>query len=461
MGNPYEIRPLGGLDLGGGIARLGDRYRQSREIKEQKQAQQDQMQKMQAEKLRQQEVHSTASQLYRDGDIDGLADLMIQNPALADKMQKSVDFASDISRRSSAETSLKALMQLENGRSIKPLMANHAELVMSEGGDPSDTLETANLATPEEQKRELMVQLMISDRDLFKQYQEQTAKPEGTTFQQGTGDVSGLSFDPSTGDYIESPAAKKFIERKGGGADMFPSSMTSSLTDEGNKVRVEEVYNAAGGGKDGVAAATKERDMLEVREKRVKSLSGIGERLQTMYPDASPGELNQLSESVKLAKDVPSGIKASRAVREKQKADKKGLQFKDKAIHLLKKIKSSDQIGDVTGSIEGSYDLRASQSETDLISDIKEASNILLADNLKMMSGVLSESDIKILRDVAAGGLDRKRSKKEFISNVDRILKALQSGSTSNNPEDQLMGDIGGLNAGSFKTSGGVQFKVK
>jgi len=201
--------------------------------------------------------------------------------------------------------------------------------------------------------------------------------------------------------------------------------------------------------------------LLEVREKRVKSLSGIGERLQTMYPDASPGELNQLSESVKLAKDVPSGIKASRAVREKQKADKKGLQFKDKAIHLLKKIKSSDQIGDVTGSIEGSYDLRASQSETDLISDIKEASNILLADNLKMMSGVLSESDIKILRDVAAGGLDRKRSKKEFISNVDRILKALQSGTTSTNPEDQLMGDIGGLNAGSFKTSGGVQFKVK
>jgi hypothetical protein len=78
-----------------------------------------------------------------------------------------------------------------------------------------------------------------------------------------------------------------------------------------------------------------------------------------------------------------------------------------------------------------------------------------------MMSGVLSESDIKILRDVAAGGLDRKRSKKEFISNVDRILKALQNGSASTNPEDQLMGDIGGLNAGSFKTSGGVQFKVK
>jgi hypothetical protein len=455
MGNPYEIIPLGGLDLGGGIAALGDRYRQSRDVKEQKQAQQAQAQQMQAEKLRQQEVLGAASKYYQEGNTDGLAELMIQNPALADQMQKSVNFVSDVSRKDSAQTALKSLMQLHAGGSVNALAAGRAERVINEGGDPSDTIAAAKITDPAEQIREYEMQLMVSDSSLWEMYKEQTAKPEGDIYEQGTGAMSGSPFNKTKGLYGESQRSSA------SGPSAFPRSMTSSLTDEGNKSRVEEVYNAAGGGKDGVAAATKERDMLEIKEKRIKSLSGIDEKLQTMYPDASTGELNQLSESVKLAKDVPTGIKASRAVREKQKADKKGLQFKDKAIHLLKKIKGSDQIGDVTGAIEGSYDFRASQSETDLIADIKEASNILLADNLKMMSGVLSESDIKILRDVAAGGLDRKRSKKEFISNVDRILKALQNGSASTNPEDQLMGDIGGLNAGSFKTSGGVQFKVK
>jgi len=307
MGNPYEIRPLGGLDLGGGIAQLGDRYRQSRDVKEQKQAQQAQAQQMQAEKLRQQEVLGAASKYYQEGNTDGLAELMIQNPALADQMQKSVNFVSDVSRKDSAQTAFKSLMQLHGGGSVNTLAAGRAERVMNEGGDPTDTINAAKITDRAEQIREYEMQLMVSDPSMWKMYKEQTAKPEGATFQQGTGDVSGLSFNPATGEYSESQAAKRFMERKGGGVDEIPSEVLAQVPDS-QKPAAAAAFKAAGGGEKGLNAANKLIDRgVKAQEKEAVRITSA----ESMISQAET--INALVSRIKSSKGFSSAVGAKGA----------------------------------------------------------------------------------------------------------------------------------------------------
>jgi len=92
-------------------------------------------------------------------------------------------------------------------------------------------------------------------------------------------------------------------------------------------------------------------------------------------------------------------------------------------------INKKDILPDVLGPIEGRVDFRLDQKEADLITDIKELSNILLSDKLSLMSGVLSETDIKILQNIASGGLDR-------VSSIDRFLPRL------NKIRDAFMGKV-------------------
>ncbi len=94
---------------------------------------------------------------------------------------------------------------------------------------------------------------------------------------------------------------------------------------------------------------------------------------------------------------------------------------------MLDKILASDQVGDVTGSLEGAIDFRLSDVEAQLIADIDEAQNILTADNMDLMTGVLSESDIKLLKNLSSGGLNRKRGEKRFRQDVKQMRDRLCS----------------------------------
>ncbi len=115
-------------------------------------------------------------------------------------------------------------------------------------------------------------------------------------------------------------------------------------------------------------------------------------------------------------------------LRETQRRDQKGKVFQNRAVELLTTIIDSPDLGDVTGSIEGAYDFRPfSDDESALIADIEEAGNILTADNLSLMSGVLSESDIKILKNLAGGGLIRTRGEDRFRSDVTKLRDKLAS----------------------------------
>jgi hypothetical protein len=232
---------------------------------------------------------------------------------------------------------------------------------------------------------------------------------------------------------------------------VLPSSVTDGLSDS-EKLAAQGAFEAAGGGKDGLKAARIAASDVGERSQKANA----PELVQSLFPKATGDQKEQLSKVIQSAKSLESGIKAAKEMRAGQRQESKALQFKDKAISLLKRIKSSDQIGDVVGSLEGAYDWRLSDSESELIADITEASNILTAENLDLMSGVLSESDLALLKNISGGSLNRKRSEESFRRDLDSLINTLSKASGADLPEE-----VQNIGAGQFTTKSGLTFTVK
>lgn len=116
--------------------------------------------------------------------------------------------------------------------------------------------------------------------------------------------------------------------------------------------------------------------------------------------------------------------------KEKLTQIKKKDQFKKIGIELIDSILKNKELPNVLGPIEGNIDFRLEESEAELIQDIKELENILTGENLDLMTGVLSESDIAMLRQIGAGGISRVRSEKEFIKRINSLRESLSSAGT-------------------------------
>ena len=156
--------------------------------------------------------------------------------------------------------------------------------------------------------------------------------------------------------------------------------------------------------------------------------------LVDLYPKASEEEQKQLQAAVDGGKTIAEGMKEAGKLREKQRQKKKVLSFKSEAITLIDKILDNDELNDVIGSSEGKDEgfffgekIR-SDVEATAIADINQVRNILTGDNLDIMSGVLSETDIKIISDLAAGALIRTRTEERFIEDVKALRLKLSEG---------------------------------
>lgn len=203
-------------------------------------------------------------------------------------------------------------------------------------------------------------------------------------------------------------------------AAVIPEVLLTGLSDE-VAAKSSAAFSSAGGGKDGLKAFQEIVDKGTEQERRITS----PKILKASFPKASQAELTQLQATMDSAKTTQEGLKLAGKLRVEQRRDKKGKVFQDRAVELLTGILSNDELDDVLGSIEGSVDFRLQDSEAELIADIEEAGNILTADNLSLMSGVLSETDIKILKNLAGGGLIRTRSLERFTSDVTKLRDKL------------------------------------
>lgn len=188
-------------------------------------------------------------------------------------------------------------------------------------------------------------------------------------------------------------------------------------------------FTAAGGGKDGLTAFQKIVDQGTEQQRRTAS----PQILKSSFPKASEAESIQLQAVMDAAKTTESGLQAAQKVRTDQIRLKKGKEFQNRAIELLKGILENPELNDVLGGIEGTGEgflfgkQILSDNEADAVSDIEEATSILTSGNLDLLSGVLSDTDIQLLKDLSSGALKRVRSEKRFRADVQKLITKLSS----------------------------------
>lgn len=92
-------------------------------------------------------------------------------------------------------------------------------------------------------------------------------------------------------------------------------------------------------------------------------------------------------------------IEAQEGTREAEEMQTKKLEQGKKAIATVDDILSSDRLDNITG-ITGMIPFSTGKTQ-DLLGQVQQLKSILTADNLGIMSGVLSESDIKIIEGLS------------------------------------------------------------
>jgi len=398
MANGFNIQPLGGFNV-------GDAFGQAMQQRENR-AQQEQQQQQQAD------IKALTSQAAT-GDANAIEQLWGLNPEMAQFMEQRESKKIAEMGAMQAQQSKKA--ETDWGLRWKQAGPEDKQALLQEAlENPLIDIDEDDVAVEGEQA-DLAVNTMLFGhlgKDAYKQLLGGTEQDKGFTLGQGQKRFS------ATGEQIASVAPKEAVTKP----VLIPQELLEGLSPE-LSTKASAAYNAAGGGKDGMAAYQRQIDKGTEQERRTAS----PQILKSNFPQASTAEMSQLQGAMDAAKTTEAGLKSAAKVRVEQKRLVKAKGFQDRAVDLLGKILDNDELGDVLGSVEGAYDFRLQDSEAELIADIEEAGNILTADNLSLMSGVLSESDIKILKNLAGGGLIRTRSEPRFRADVTKLRDKLAS----------------------------------
>ncbi len=143
-------------------------------------------------------------------------------------------------------------------------------------------------------------------------------------------------------------------------------------------------------------------------------------------------EMNQRQAEQKLQLDQEK-------IREADVKYKKGQQLGEKAKSLASELLNHSGLDSSIGTIQGSWlgqNMTVDSDSQNFINKHNQLKSILTAENLDMMTGVLSETDIKILSDIAGGGLQLKGSEQayrdELISMGGVLDNPLPAGSKDN-----------------------------
>jgi hypothetical protein len=195
--------------------------------------------------------------------------------------------------------------------------------------------------------------------------------------------------------------------------------------------KAEAAYNLAGGGKDGVKALNEIVEKGSEIERRELAPVIMAKR----FSDATPEEMSQLQAVMDSAKDTESGMQEAAKLRDKQRQVGKFAEYQKRASELIDRILSNDELEDVIGSFEGSGDAWVSDKEAQAIADINELSDILTGDNLDLMKGVLSNSDILMLKNISSGATNRKKGEPQFMADMQYLKDKLNKVRASANGE--------------------------
>lgn len=285
-------------------------------------------------------------------------------------------------------------------------------------------------ATPEGQQGQVFDQVrqMATAQGLDISDFPQEFSPEVLSFIQNEAALQG--FTPTIKDTVALGEDQRLVEKGtgkeivgvAGGKKQAPNALVKGLPKDVQSKAIE-AFNLAGGGKDGVKAAER---AIEVGRKQTLR-SEVPEILDASFPQASPAERRQLEAAVQAGKTVESGLKQAEKIRTEQRRLKKAKDFQARTVSLIDKILANDELSDVIGSIEGRIGIPTSDKESEAVADIEEAQNILTAENMDLMSGVLSESDLRLLKNLSSGALNRTRSEGRFRADAQKLRDKLSS----------------------------------
>ena len=336
-----------------------------------------------------------------------------------------------------------------------------AQEAHAQGESVDKFVELSNLSEGQLDNRLMKMQVFGTSVDnLFKPATREELKSGDQIITQSIDPVTGQATDIATADRFQSKlltpeelAQKKDIASSGrsttevnvGNGQGDPNIVTPpALLDglpEGTARKVDAVFRAAGGGKDGIDSINKVMEDFDEQERRQLAPN----ILTNSFPNASEAERSQLDAAMSAAKNTETGLAEAQKIRTEQRRLKKAKSFQERAVSLLDRIIKDPQLSDVTGSIQGAYDSRPfSDAESSLIADIAEAQNILTADNLDLMTGVLSETDMGVIRSLAGGALNRRRGTDKFLSDVSSLRGSLSSKTV------QTVDDLAGKTVGRF-----------
>ena len=278
---------------------------------------------------------------------------------------------------------------------------------------PTEFQQNISGLSPEEQQAALRVEAGLQpvavEKPLTEKQQNlQNYMPEGITWK-----------NSSRGQRLQ--AQKSFDDAKRLSI-VLPPELTQGMSPEQQKI-AKQVYRVAGGGGAGLEAVNKAIGS-NIEATKLKDLP---KTLDIRFPNATKAERAQIDAEVSSATSASEGLEIATALRENQRNNDKGQVFQKRAIKLLTRVLGSDELNDVLGSVEGAIDFRIQDNEASLISDINEISNILTSDNLDLLTGVLTDKDMDVLRDLSAGALVRTRSSDLFKADATSLLNSLKS----------------------------------
>jgi hypothetical protein len=152
----------------------------------------------------------------------------------------------------------------------------------------------------------------------------------------------------------------------------------------------------------------------------------------TTYPVGVKGN----PEAERLYRNKIAENSASQAVKEGSEEEKikrqKASTMKETALGLVNDLLSDP---DAVKAITGTFDSKTATvlpSSAEAQNKIKRLRSILTAENLGLMTGVLSETDLKVIADIAGGGLDLNRADEGMMSELLTLQKKFGGGDTNN-----------------------------
>lgn len=126
---------------------------------------------------------------------------------------------------------------------------------------------------------------------------------------------------------------------------------------------------------------------------------------------------------VKAKSSIP-GTAEYKNVQESEQKEQKQKTMRETAQRLLSDLLSNEG---AVRNVVGTFDSKTPTivpSSADAETKINQLRSILTAENLGLMTGVLSETDLKVIADIAGGGLVTNRSDDGFIDELKRLQQA-------------------------------------